>query len=117
MMRKSITNIPQWRPKNNKWYIATALNVNLKNNWYIDSACSHHMIGDKQVLVDLRSCADEYVTFGDEERGKVLGKGTLNVFGFPKIIDVMFVEGLKANLINISQLCDQGLFVKFYKDH
>lgn len=30
--------------------------------------------------------------------------------------DVILVEGLTANLININQLCDQGLFVKFSKE-
>ena len=31
----------------------------------------------------------------------------------PKLKDVLFVEELKANLISISQLCDDGLFVNF----
>ena len=55
-------------------------------------------------------------TFGDNVKGSVLGLGSLNVLGLPKLRDVLFVGGLKANLISINQLCDQDLFVKFTKD-
>ena len=34
----------------------------------------------------------------------------------PKLKDVMLMNGLKANLINISQLCDDNLFVQFTKE-
>ena len=43
-------------------------------------------------------------------------KGTLNVERLPRLKSVLHVEGLKANLINISQLCDQNLLVKFTKN-
>ena len=41
---------------------------------------------------------------------------SLNVLGLLKLRNVLFVNGLKANLINISQLCDQDLLVRFTKD-
>ena len=46
----------------------------------------------------------------------MVGKGTLNVPGLPRLTDVWLVEGLKANLMNIRQLCDQKLFVWFNKN-
>ena len=49
-------------------------------------------------------------------KGRVLGKGTLDVKGLPKLKNVLHVEGLVVNLISISQLCDQNLLVKFTKD-
>ena len=55
------------------------------------------------------------MTFGDGSRRKVLGRGLLCVPGMPKLDGVLLVEGLKANLISISQLYDQDLFVKFTK--
>ena len=42
-----------------------------------------------------------------------LGRGTLNVDGFPQIENVLHVDGLKANLISISQICDLNLYVNF----
>ncbi|XP_073121706.1 uncharacterized protein [Henckelia pumila] len=56
------------------------------------------------------------VTYGGVAKGRIVGKGTLNVKGFPKLHNVLHVEGLNANLISISQLCDDGLHVKFDKN-
>ena len=49
-------------------------------------------------------------------KGRVLGKEILDFEGLPRLKNVLHVEGLAANLISISQLCDQNLLVKFTKD-
>ena len=46
-------------------------------------------------------------------KSRVLGKETLNVEGFPKLDNVLHVEDLKENLLSISQICYQNLFVNF----
>ena len=56
------------------------------------------------------------MTFRDNAKGSVQGLESLNVHGLLKLRDILLVDGLKANLISISQLCDQDLFVKFTKD-
>lgn len=57
------------------------------------------------------------VTFGNGVEGNVLRIGTLNFKGLPKIKKVLLVEGLKANLLSISQICDQGYTINFDKDN
>ena len=57
------------------------------------------------------------ITFGNGIEGNVLGMGTLNFEGLPKIKRVLLVEGLKANLLSISQICDQGYTVNFDKEN
>ena len=69
------------------------------------------MTGNRDYLVNYKSYSKGHVTFGDGERSCVVGKGTLNVDGLPSLNNVLHVEGLKANLINISQSCDQNLYV------
>ena len=64
-------------------------------------------------MTEIRPTNHKHVTYGDGVKGRVLGKGTLNVDGMPKLTNVLLVEGLKANLISISQLCDDDLFVRF----
>ena len=49
--------------------------------------------------------------------GCVLGKWTLDVDSLLRLKSVLHIEGLKANLISISQLCDQNLVVKFTKNN
>ena len=52
------------------------------------------------------------MTFTDGIKSRVLGKSKLNV-DFSKLDNVLHVEDLKANLLNISQIYDQNLFVNF----
>ncbi|KAL6348246.1 hypothetical protein AAG906_005538 [Vitis piasezkii] len=47
------------------------------------------------------------VTFGDGNVGSVKGKDTICASGIPNLEEVLYVEGLKANLISISQICDK----------
>lgn len=74
------------------------------------------MIGEKYFVTNIQPCGSGHVTFGDGAKGKVVGKGQLNYPRLPVLQDVILVEGLIANLISISKLCDQGLSVNFSKD-
>ncbi|GAU21703.1 hypothetical protein TSUD_242750, partial [Trifolium subterraneum] len=56
-----------------------------------------------------------YVIFGDGAKGEIIGVGKLINKSLPKLDNVLLVKGLSANLISISQLCDQGLKVNFTK--
>ena len=74
------------------------------------------MIGNKCLLTNLQPFILDFVTFRDGAKGSVLGSSFLNVLEMPKLRDVLLAEGLKANMINISQLYYQNHFVKFTKD-
>ncbi|PKU71958.1 hypothetical protein MA16_Dca007322 [Dendrobium catenatum] len=84
--------------------------------WYLDSGCSRHMTGDKAKLFTLESNDGGYVTYGDNAKGKIIAIGSIykNSITLEKVV---FVSGLKHNLISISQLCDKGLNVSFYASH
>ena len=60
--------------------------------------------------------AKGYVTYGDNNKGKILGIGKVGGPPFTSIEDVLYVEGLKHNVLSISQLCDKGFKIKFTKD-
>ena len=83
--------------------------------WYLDSGCSRHMIGDKLLFKSLKEKEDGYVTFGDGSHSQVLGKGTIDILGLPLLIDVLYIKGLKANLLSITQICDEDFLVQFSK--
>ena len=76
--------------------------------WYFDSGCFKHMIGEISALINYHKVDRENVTFADGVKSRVLGKGTLNVKGFPKLDNVLHVGNLKANLLSISQICNQN---------
>ena len=83
------------------------------NSWYFDSSCSRHMTGNKDILVDYKPLSEGLVTFDDGVTMRVLGRGILKVENFPRFKSVLHVDGLKANLISISQICDLNLKVNF----
>ncbi|XP_073138781.1 uncharacterized protein [Henckelia pumila] len=58
--------------------------------------------GLKDHLTDYIEQNGGRVTYGGGAKGRIVGKGTLNVEGFPKLHNVLHVEGLNANLISIS---------------
>ena len=93
----------------------TYLRACATNPWYFDSGCSRHMTDNKSILVNYKSMSDGLVTFSDGVQGKVFRNETLNIEGFPKFKKVMYVEGLKANLISIIQICDLGLNMYFHE--
>ncbi|XP_073022676.1 uncharacterized protein [Primulina eburnea] len=85
--------------------------------WYFDSGCSRHMTGSKEHLIYYSEQKNGHVTYGGGAKGRIVGKGTLNVDGLPMLHNFLHVEGLDSNLISISQLCDDDLHVRFNKNN
>jgi len=73
--------------------------------WYLDSGCSKHMTGVKSKFVNLILKQEGHVTYGDNNKGKILERGTISDKSNFLIHDVLYLEGLKHSLLNISQLC------------
>ncbi|KAL8148922.1 hypothetical protein AgCh_006069 [Apium graveolens] len=63
--------------------------------WIIDSACSKHMTGDKALLSQFEEKAGPLVTFGDNNKGFIMGYGKI-VSGNIVIDDVTLVAGLET---------------------
>ena len=70
------------------------------------------MTGDKEAFVTLRMKRG-MVTFGDDGKGHIVGIGKIQIITQTCLENVLYVVGLKHNLISISQLCDRGYKVLF----
>ena len=81
--------------------------------WYLDSGFSKHMTGDKSKFLRISYKQEGYVTYGDNNKGRILGRGSIGDKDILVIHDVLYVEGLKHNLLSINQLCDKGYQVIF----
>ena len=53
------------------------------------------------------------VTFGDNGKGKIIGINSIGITPPTCIENILFVDGLKHNLLSISQLCDKDYKVIF----
>jgi hypothetical protein len=74
------------------------------------------MTGDKKWFSSLTPLSHkEYVTFGDDKKGKVLGTGVIKVNKNFTLKDVALVDKLRYNLLSISQLLIQILDILFRK--
>ena len=83
--------------------------------WYLDSGCSRHMTGDQSLFKVFESKRGGNVTFGDWSKSQIIGKGIISLLGQPDIANVLYVEGLRVNLLSISQICDQDFMALFSK--
>ena len=84
--------------------------------WYLDSGCSRHIIGEKSKFVSLKAKKGRYIIYGDNNKGKILDIGNIGNSLTTLIENVLFVDGLKHNLLSINQLCDKGYKIAFNKD-
>ena len=70
------------------------------------------MTGDSTLLTEFKERAGPSITFGVDSKGYTVGYGLIskdNVI----IEEVGLVDGVKHNLLSISQLCDKGNSVTF----
>lgn len=83
-----------------------------ENQWYLDTGCSTHMTGKKDWFINLDESKKSTVKFADDSKlvsqgiGKVMikrkdGKQSL-------ITDVLYVPGMKSNLLSLGQLLEKG---------
>ena len=55
------------------------------------------------------------VTFRDNSKVRTMGIGSIDFTGTIQVEQVLLVDGLKHNLLSISQLCDEENVVVFEK--
>jgi len=104
---------------NNKEEILLMSHVELYGNnqedaWFLDSGCSNHMCGNKDMFCELNEEFRQPVKLGNNTRMTVLGKGKIKLFldGMQHMVtDVFYVPELKNNLLSIGQLQEKGLTI------
>ena len=70
--------------------------------WYLDNGCSRHMTGDQSLFKVFEYKKGGNVTFGDGSKSQIKGKGIISLPGLLDIANVLYVKGLKVNLLRIS---------------
>ncbi|WVZ71286.1 hypothetical protein U9M48_019888 [Paspalum notatum var. saurae] len=88
----------------------------MEDVWIMDSGCSRHMTGHRKWFSGLNPVSTkEYITFGDNGQGKVMGVGSVSLSAKLSLREVAFVRNLEFNLVSVSQLLDEGFEVRFKK--
>jgi len=71
------------------------------------------MTGDASKFTHISPKNNGHVTYGDNNKGKILGVGKIGTNPSTSIENVLLVDGLKHSLLSVSQLCDKGFLVSF----
>ena len=95
-------------------------NTIMRCMWYLDSGASFHMIENRDLFSDLEEKdLQQNIEFGDDRRYSATDIGTVTFqreCGFPtKLTDVLYVPGLRKNLVLVAVLEDHGYDVIFRK--
>ncbi|XP_050885286.1 uncharacterized protein LOC127088725 [Lathyrus oleraceus] len=83
--------------------------------WFLDSGCSNHMTGRKLWLVDFNELKKSKVKLVDNSSLQVEGTGKIVIQRSNRvkalIKDVLYVPGIKCNLLSVGQLVENGFSV------
>ena len=60
------------------------------------------MTGDVTQFTNLKLKAEGHVTYGDNNRGRILGRGDVGTTDSTTIENALYVEGLKHSLLSLS---------------
>ena len=72
------------------------------------------MTSDKSKFLSLSEYKSRNVAFGNDAPRKIKGKGLVKLSnGKWKAQDVLFVDGIKHNILSVIQICDRGCEVFF----
>jgi len=71
------------------------------------------MMGDASKFTHISPKKGGHVTYGDNNKGRILGVGKIGTNSSTSIENVLVVEGLQHSLLSVSQLCDKCYLVSF----
>ncbi|XP_050888669.1 uncharacterized protein LOC127093811 [Lathyrus oleraceus] len=87
-----------------------------RDEWYLDSGCSTHMTGRKDWFVQINQAAESKVKFTDDTTLSAEGVGDVLIGkrngGHSRIKDVLYILGIKCNLLSIGQLLERGYKIR-----
>jgi len=71
------------------------------------------MTGDASKFTHISPKNSEHVTYGDNNKSRILGVRKIGTNSSTSIENVLLVDGLKHSLLSVSQLCDKAYLVSF----
>lgn len=101
------SNILKNKQERHEDFVVLLYAQNKGNQWYVDSGCSKNMCGDKRQFLYLKKDKGGSVTFGNNGLERIMVKGTIVLDkGNTKAQNVLYVYGLKHNILSAIQMCD-----------
>ena len=99
-----------WVPKST-WVLFCRVQKRISGYWIVDAQDTWPKINPS--FFSLQKKKKGYITFGDNAKGRIIGQCNISNSTSSLIESVLLVDGLKHNLLSISQLCDKSFKVIF----
>ncbi|KAI3708725.1 hypothetical protein L2E82_38127 [Cichorium intybus] len=96
--------------------ILSTQDAQFNDMWYIDSGCSNHMCGNKDLFTQIDDSLKREVRTGDDKKLDVYGIGEIIINtkqGNKRIQNVYYVPELKHNLLSVGQLLQKNYELHF----
>ena len=110
-------NQPNTSEKNTILITCNVAQESSKEVWFLDSGCSNHMSGSKEIFSVIDESVKSEVKLGNDHQILVMEKGSISIRTKKgeenEIPDVYYVPGLQHNLISIGQLVQKGYRIHF----
>jgi hypothetical protein len=75
----------------------------IENKWLMDSGFSRHITENKKWFSSLTPLSHkEYLIFGDDKKGKVLGTDIIKINDYYTLNDVTLVDKLRYNMLSVA---------------
>lgn len=101
----------------NLFYTNNAITeTKLNGEWYIDRGCNNHMSGNVELFVDVRTNVVGKVQMPIRDLANVVGMVSLVIDtskGRKYVREMMYLPGLKENLLSVGQMDKHGYFLLF----
>ncbi|GAU40816.1 hypothetical protein TSUD_398000 [Trifolium subterraneum] len=85
--------------------------------WYFDTGCSNHMTGNKSILTDFNKCLNTRIKLANGNFIAAEGMGNVVIQRSngkkADIEKVLYVPGMKCNLMSVGQLLEKGFKAVF----
>ncbi|KAL2228492.1 UNVERIFIED_CONTAM: Retrovirus-related Pol polyprotein from transposon RE1 [Sesamum indicum] len=91
----------------------------LNNSWIIDSGATAHMCNNKTSFDKIDTdVPNSYIHLADDSKHQILSSGYLTLGNIIKLKDVLYVPGLKFNLLSVSKICNNtSIRFEFIQSH
>ena len=91
-----------------------------RENWFLDTGCSNHMTGHKEWLSNIDTSRSNKIKLADDNMIRAEGVGNVVIKKDGKetmvIEDVLYVPGIKYNLLSVGQLVQKGFSISMKEE-
>ncbi|KAL2246003.1 UNVERIFIED_CONTAM: Retrovirus-related Pol polyprotein from transposon TNT 1-94 [Sesamum indicum] len=93
--------------------------TSLYDSWIIDSGATAHMCNNNALFDKINTnIPNSYIHLADNSKCKIVNSGDLNLGGRIQLKDVLYVPGLKFNLLSVSKICNNtSIRFEFIQSH